>query len=148
MTSPATRRADPAGLPGAAPTTTAPAGAAPPPPNGLPPLAPGRTSTPDTPPRPDALTRAPPESTGWMGALIWIVPVSVSEFPLVSFAVIDWSKADTDPWVTAGGPDRPRAFPMATTGSFTATFELSATEIVLRPETFSIWTRATSCVTS
>ena len=96
---------------------------------------------------PSVFTSGPPESPGWIGADIWIMPCRVSELPVPSSpAVTFWSSAVTEPWVAAETP-RPPALPMATTLSPTLTLE-SARLTVLSPDTLSIWINATSSTTS
>src|SRR5260370_40746922 len=64
--------------------------------------------------RPDVSTRGPPESPGWIGALISMSPLRVSALPPPwSLAVIVWLRVVTPPRLTAGPPPRPRAFPPA-----------------------------------
>ena len=84
---------------------------------------------------PRALTSAPPESPGWIGASIWMSPDSCSEVPVEeSCAVIDWSRAVTLPATTLGAPPLPRALPIATTTSPTETVEESPSGAVCSPE--------------
>ena len=51
----------------------------------------------------EAFTNGPPESPGWIGALISMSPVRLSAFaPPLSLAVIDWSSAVIEPPAVLG----------------------------------------------
>src|ERR1700730_960822 len=79
-----------------------------------------------------------------MAASLSIIPVSCSDFPPLSLAVMVWLSPVTVPVETLGVPPRPRALPMAATGSPTWRVDEEARVTVGRPETPSIWIRATS----
>ena len=70
---------------------------------------------------PEVLTSEPPESPGWMPALVSIRPVRFSELPPPSsLAVIDWFRAVIDPPAALGVPPVPPALPTPTTAWPTA----------------------------
>ncbi len=95
------------------------------------------------------LTSGPPESPGWIGALIWSSPLTVStSAPLWSLAVMVWLRALTLPVVTAGVVLRPSALPKATTACPTLTVDELPTVTVWNVPPPSIWTSATSSVRS
>ena len=83
-----------------------------------------------------------------MCAFVWIMPVSFSELPFGSFAVIERSRPVTDPVATAGVPPLPRALPIPDTWSPTETDEESPGVIVSRFEASWSWISATSCAGS
>src|SRR5579884_2190255 len=61
---------------------------------------------------PFVLTKGPPESPGWIGALVSIMPFRVSALePSSSLAVMLWLSACTVPVTTDGGPPTPPALP-------------------------------------
>ena len=67
---------------------------------------------------PEVLTSAPPESPGWMSALVSMRPLSCSDVPSPwSLAVIDWLSAVTVPPAALGVPPVPPALPTPTTSS-------------------------------
>ena len=110
-------------------------------------LEPPAESTPIT--CPEALTSGPPESPGWMAALVWIMPVSCSELPDVSSpAVICWFRATSEPPAALGVPPTPPALPRATTASPTEILEESPICADFRPEAFCSWMRAMSWLRS
>ncbi len=85
--------------------------------------------------RPSLLTSGPPESPGWIGALVWIIPVRISGFwPVSSAAVICCPSAVTVPVATAGAPPRPWALPRAVTLSPMCTIEESPIGAVDSPD--------------
>lgn len=91
------------------------------------------------------LTSAPPESPGWMSALVWISPVSCSLTPDPSSeAVMDWFRSVTVPLATDGVPPLPPALPSAVTVSPLCTEEESPRLAVVRPDAFCSWITATS----
>ena len=95
---------------------------------------------------PEVLSSGPPESPGWMPALVWIRPCSCSALPASSSdAVMVLPVAVTLPVATDGVPPLPRALPTATTFWPACTpAELRLT--VCRPEAFCSWSTATSLV--
>ena len=99
---------------------------------------------------PAELTSGPPESPGWIGALVWISPVSCSELLAEpsSLAVMDWLSDVTLPVTTDGCPPLPSAFPMATTFWPTVTVEESPKVTVCRPDAFCSCSTAMSLVLS
>ena len=95
----------------------------------------------------DEFTSEPPESPGWMSALVSMRPVRFSELPpLSSLAVIDWLRATTDPPALLGVPPVPPALPTPTTASPTEACESVVT--VWRPLAPVSCTTATSPVRS
>jgi len=94
---------------------------------------------------PAALASGPPESPGWIAALVCSMPCSVSVVPLPwSPAVIVRLTALMMPGATVGLPPWPPALPMARTGVPSETCEELPTETVFRPEAFCNWSSATS----
>ena len=98
---------------------------------------------------PSVLTSAPPESPGWMCAFVWIMPVSFSEVPFGSFAVIDRFRPVTAPFATVGRAAAcPSALPIPATWSPTETEPESPGVMCRRSEAFCSWISATSCAGS
>ena len=97
---------------------------------------------------PWVLTSGPPESPGWMPALVWIRPWSRSALPADSSeAVMVLPVAVTLPVATDGVPPLPPALPSATTfWPLCTPEELRLT--VCSPEAFTSWSTATSRVLS
>ncbi len=95
---------------------------------------------------PLVLTRGPPESPGWMPALVSISPLSCSALPADSSeAVMVRPVPVTLPVATDGVPPLPPALPSATTfWPLCTPEELRLT--VVRPEAFCSWSTATSLV--
>ena len=86
---------------------------------------------------PRIVTSGPPESPGWIGALVWMSPESCSDVPLDwSDAVIDWFRAVMVPAAVLGVPPAPPALPMPITDWPTEAVRESPRFAVARPEAF------------
>ncbi len=91
----------------------------------------------------------PPESPGWMLALVWSTPTRRSDVPVPSsLAVIDEARPVTLPVATDGSPPRPPALPTATTWSLSWTPEESPMVAVARPDAFLSFSTAMSRLAS
>ena len=76
-------------------------------------------------------------------------PLRFSAVPAVgSVAVMSRPRPTTRPWLTEGGPARPRALPSDTTRSPTTTLPESPKGATLRPVAPWSWMTATSSATS
>ena len=106
-----------------------------------------RPRCPSRSPAPLGLTIGPPESPGWIGALVWIIPCSVSGFWPLSLGGDRLVRPPRRHRPCAlGVPPWPPAFPIATMGWPMSSGAGLAGVIVGRPDAPFSWMTATSSV--